>query len=377
MFCPHCGKQVNDGDVFCNSCGKEINNSGTPGTATQTGKKSSKIAVILIATVAVFAVALGIFHIIKGSNKIIIETPKKVTEISGLYKGLAGYSSEYIFFNNSPDNNDLGLYLELSNLSLEPEEDNSFVLSGTWKFKDGEVTTYSDSILEMQSMITSLGGEPTDYDGTVYTLYGDYLFAEEDIYNGNIPDLKKFDAVCTDGHTTYTFNKNGTYTRENEKISESGKYSRSESIITLTPNDSEKVKELFVYNGGVTNFAWVKCISYDEELNSINSFTEKESKTVEKEKANLIKEVTSILKFGFDVKDIDVICDISFRAKDEVMYTGYASFELKTNNTSELVRIPIKLTINLSNSDGEVKYYYDDATIGGLTMNEIKALTNP
>lgn len=376
MFCPHCGKQVNDGDVFCNSCGKAINNNGTPGTATQTGKKSSKTAIILIAAVAVIAVALGIFNLLKDSNEITPTSPRAVSEISSMYKGLAG-NNQYLYFDNSPDNSNIGLYVNLFGFSDEEKENNAFVFTGSWILENGKVTTYNDSILELQSASIALGGETTDYSGTAYTLYGDYLFAEEDMFKGNIPDNKKFDAVCTDGYTTYTFNKNGTYTRENEKISETGKYSRSDSIITLTPNDSDKVKELFVYNGDISCFAYKKCRTDDAEFEKLNSLAEKDTKTAEKVKASLIKETINTLKYSFDVNDVDVSCNFSVHSKDTVVYIGYATFALEFGDSSDLLRLPIKFTISLSDSDGEIKYYSDAVTIGGLTREEIEAFTNP
>lgn len=376
MFCPHCGTQINDGDVFCKSCGKSIANPPQFHTLSTPEKKMlPKIAIILIIAVALIAAAVGAIYAVRENNKIVLATPEKASEISGMYKGLVGSTSAYIYFENSPDNNNTGLYLEYLDFSDYLDENNTSIFSGTWKFNNGEVITYNDSILEMQSATVALGGEALGYDGTVYTMYGDYLFSEEDMYNGNVPDLKKFDAVCTDGNTTYTFSKNGTYTRENEKISEAGKYSRSNYVITLTPSNDGVVSELFVYDGGITSSAYKKSTSPDQDFEAINSLDEKESKTVEKVKADLTKDTINTLKYSFGVKDIDVSCDVSFHPKDKVVYIGYASFSLTFNNAPKTLRVPLKFTINLSDSDGEVKYYSDAATIDGMTIDEIKALT--
>ena len=191
-----------------------------------------KLYVVIFA--ALIVAALLITSIVLYTRNIVrIDESSMPAEISGLYVGLNGNWHKALYFEPAPYNKDFGLYMQLTDFSVEVEDGSSFIETGAWTFDGEYVNIVSDSMREMQKAMEALGEEAPAYEGTDYTVWGNYIFNLADICEGNIPGKNRFRAICKSDGVEYRFNYNGTYTYTNDKVTECGKYTRNCQILSL------------------------------------------------------------------------------------------------------------------------------------------------
>jgi hypothetical protein len=104
----------------------------------------------------------------------------------------------------------------------------------------------------------------SDSDAQTFFVSGDYLFADGYFYEGEIPDGKTFDAVCTytnsaGTETVITFSADGTYTEVGgTSTATSGTYTRKNDTITRTASDGSPLVDFQIYEGQISNSYYVK-----------------------------------------------------------------------------------------------------------------------
>lgn len=320
---------------------------------------------------AVLIAALMITSIILYTRNIVqIGEPSMPTEISGLYVGLNGSRLKALYFEPAPYNKDFGLYMQLTDFSVEVDDGSSFIETGAWTFDGEYVNIVSDSVREMQEAMEALGEEAPAYEGTDYTVWGNYIFNLADIYEGNIPGKNRFRAVCKSDGVEYSFNYNGTYTYTNGKGTECGKYTRNSQILSLMDEKSGKVKELLVYNGGVTPFAWVKSSNQNLEMERLNTLSEREEYIYTKGLDMVSEEIKETIQEKFPKGNASVITGKPIKCEKKSVVLGYILFDIEYKNEKDPACYPMKCTVNYA--DGTASYYRYGSllTIRGMSKDE-------
>ena len=327
-------------------------------------------AALIVAALLITSIVLYIRNIVR------IDEPSMPTEISGLYVGLNGNWHKALYIEPAPYNKDFGLYMQLTDFSVEVEDGSSFIETGAWTFDGEYVNIVSDSMREMQEAMEALGEEAPAYEGTDYTVWGNYIFNLADICEGNIPGKNRFRAVCKSDGVEYSFNYNGTYTYTNGKVTECGKYTRNSQILSLMDENSGNVKELFVYNGGVTPFAWVKSSNQDLEMERLNTLSEREEYIYTKGLDMVSEEIKETIQEKFPKGNASVITGKPIKCEKKSVVLGYILFDIEYKNEKDPACYPMKCTINYE--DGAVVYsiYGNLLTIRGMSFDDYKEYTN-
>ena len=127
----------------------------------------TKQKLYVVIFVALIVAALLITSIVLYTRNIVrIDESSMPAEISGLYVGLNGNWHKALYFEPAPYNKDFGLYMQLTDFSVEVEDGSSFIETGAWTFDGEYVNIVSDSMREMQKAMEALGEEAPAYEGT-------------------------------------------------------------------------------------------------------------------------------------------------------------------------------------------------------------------
>lgn len=366
--CPKCGKEIIDGSNFCPNCG-----------AKTTSKKNSKHKTTAILAVLIsIAVLSSIFFYFKHKNNLVeIEEPAPIEELSGLYLGLEGSSHKCIYFMPTPNEEEIGFYIEVSDFSNILPDGDEFYFTGSYHFLGTSTVLYSDSILEMQTAFDNLGETPEKYDGSVYTVFGNYLFNEKDIIPGNIPNLKQFNASCSDEEVTYDFKKDGTYTRSYaDKVIE-GKYVRNGVLLCLYANDSDTTQEYLIYKGGISPHVWKKSHNPKADMDVINRLSSEEINMNEKAVGVVSNTITSTIKKSMSksfVGNMSIEFDEKVKCENNLIVLGHIYFDIKVGSNIENACFPFNYQLNFSSGDVSLHLYKDNFTVNGLSIEKYKEL---
>ncbi|MCI5918491.1 MAG: hypothetical protein MRZ75_04055 [Roseburia sp.] len=142
-------------------------------------------------------------------------------------------------------------------LSFDAKEGTYQVLLGGDK---DAIALETGSFSYADGMVTTKTGDGKESDS--YAKEGEYLIATDFLYDGEVPQDEKFDAVCTyessDGMvSTVTFSADGTYTEESgsgeDKTQDAGSYTREGDVIERTSSSGNAVANYYVYKGKITN----------------------------------------------------------------------------------------------------------------------------
>lgn len=218
MFCPQCGREVEDGAKFCHGCGYRIEDE-RKAIAFSQGKKSKSgnsaklvLTLALIAIVAV-ATALTIRHSLLNKTKTIYVNTKTVRINCDAPEGIPADVKEYE-------------YDELGNLKKSTEYFTSYSYSSTSGLSDVQhdvyITMYSYDdkgirngvISYLNNVLTAEGTVQCDKQGRMlkYESWdGDTLFAKNYTYDKNGKVLEYWETVNNElkHRTEYSYNKNG------------------------------------------------------------------------------------------------------------------------------------------------------------------------
>ena len=337
-----------------------------------------KLYVVIFA--ALIVAALLITSIVLYTRNIVrIDESSMPAEISGLYVGLNGNWHKALYFEPAPYNKDFGLYMQLTDFSVEVEDGSSFIETGAWTFDGEYVNIVSDSMREMQKAMEALGEEAPAYEGTDYTVWGNYIFNLADICEGNIPGKNRFRAICKSDGVEYRFNYNGTYTYTNDKVTECGKYTRNCQILSLMDENSGKVKELFVYNGGATPFAWVKSSNQDLEMERLNTLSEGEEYIYTKGLDMVSEEIRETIREKYPKLlsgNVSVITGKPIKCEKKSVILGYILFDIEYKNEKDPACYPMKCTINYADGTAVYSRYGSLFTIRGMSLDDYKEYMN-
>ena len=337
----------------------------------------TKQKLYVVIFVALIVAALLITSIVLYTRNIVrIDEPSMPAEISGLYVGLNGNWHKALYFEPTPYNKDFGLYMQLTDFSVEVGDGSSFIETGAWTFDGEYVNITSDSMREMQEAMESLGEEAPAYEGTDYTVWGNYIFNLADIYEGNIPGQNRFCAVCKSDEVEYSFDYNGTYTYTNGKVTECGKYTRNSQILSLMDENSGKVKELLVYNGGVTPFAWVKSSNQDLEMERLNTLSEREEYIYTKGLDMVSEEIKETIQEKFPKGNASVITGKPIKCEKKSVVLGYILFDIEYKNEKDPTCCPIKCTVNYDDMTVAYSIYDNLLSIRGMSFDDYKEYMN-
>lgn len=94
---------------------------------------TTKQKLYVVIFVALIVAALLITSIVLYTRNIVrIDESSMPTEISGLYVGLNGNWHKALYFEPAPYNKDFGLYMQLTDFSVEVEDGSSFIETGAY-----------------------------------------------------------------------------------------------------------------------------------------------------------------------------------------------------------------------------------------------------
>ena len=301
----------------------------------------------------------SVFFYFKYKNNLVeIEEPAPIEELSGLYLGLEGSTHKCIYFMPTPNEEEIGFYIEVSDFSNILPDGDEFYFTGTYHFWGTSAVLYSDSMLEMQTTLDSLSETSEKYDGSAYTVYGNYLFNEKDVIPGNIPNIKQFNASCSGEEVTYNFKKNGTYTQSYAGKIIEGKYVRDGVLLYLSANDSDTTQEYLIYKGGISSHVWKKSHNPQADIDGINRLSSEEINMNEKAVAVVSNTITSTIKQSMSksfVGNMSIDFDEKIKCDNTLIVLGHIYFDIKVGPNVEKACFPFNY--QLSFSSGDVKLH--------------------
>ena len=177
----------------------------------------------------------------------------------------------------------------------------------------------------------------------------------------------------------YRFDYNGTYTYTNGIVTEFGKYTRNCQILSLMDENSGKVKELFVYNGGVTPFAWVKSSNQDLEMERLNTLSEGEEYIYTKGLDMVSEEIKETIREKYPKLlsgNVSVITGKPIKCEKKSVILGYILFDIEYKNEKDPACYPMKCTINYADGTAVYSRYGSLFTIRGMSLDDYKEYMN-
>jgi hypothetical protein len=206
-----------------------------------TTQKKIRIAVLVIVLVAVLA-AILVGWLLKGNT-----SGSNTEQVEGTYA---------IVISSGEDTDSTVLAFDFSLEDMTYRE--SITVGGT--AYDLAAGTYTYDKEAAKVVCTPDSGS----DSQSFILFGEYLLADGYFYEGEIPDGKNFDAVCTytnsaGTQTVITFSSNGTYTEEGgTSTATGGTYERKGDRIVRTAADGSPLVDFLIYQGQISNSYYVK-----------------------------------------------------------------------------------------------------------------------
>ncbi|MCM1258383.1 MAG: hypothetical protein NC307_11095 [Roseburia sp.] len=127
----------------------------------------------------------------------------------------------------------------------------------------GETFTLDSGSFSVEEGGIQLYSETDDANSLFAVIDGEYIFAKEYLYEGNIPDSRTFEAVCNyernGGSGGISFHEDGTYeeiTAEGESLR--GTYERDGNLIHRMLESGSPELDFYIYEGRITNSFYKK-----------------------------------------------------------------------------------------------------------------------